>query len=260
MPVSKNKIKYIRSLKVKKFRDEYRQFIAEGDKIVSDILRFNPTLVREVIATGEWLLKNKNKLDLRNSTFLTEVNQKEYDQITSLETPSGVMALFDIPENRADLSGIKGELTLALDGVQDPGNLGTIIRTASWFGIKQLFCSEDCADSYNPKVVQSSMGGVFYVNVIYTALGELLSKFNETAGVTVYGTFTDGKRIWDERLNDSSVIVFGNESKGISDSLLPYIHKKLTIPKYITPGSQNIESLNVASAVAIVCSAFRSGS
>jgi TrmH family RNA methyltransferase len=135
--------------------------------------------------------------------------------------------------------------------------MGTIIRTACWFGIEQVICSEDSADCYNPKVVQASMGGVFHVKVSYCNLSDILKMANATDGFTVYGTFIDGKRIWDEQLNSKAIIVFGNESRGISGNLMPYIKERLTIPGYITEASLYTDSLNVASSVAIICSAFR---
>lgn len=254
--ISKNKIKYIRSLRNKKYRNEYRQFFAEGDKIVGDILISKPGLVRELIATPEWLSLNKNKLSPVSSSIITEAGSREYEQISSLETPPGVMALFDIEENVAVQLQADNKLIIALESIQDPGNMGTIIRTASWFGISSILCSEDSADCYNPKVVQASMGGIFSVKISYCGLAEELSKAATIDGLTVYGTFIEGKRIWNEKLNNSAVIVFGNESRGISGNLLPYIREKLTIPGRRNEMSQFTDSLNVASAVAIICSAF----
>lgn len=255
--ISRNKIKYIRSLKNKKFRNEYGQFFAEGDKIVIDILDHKPLLVKELIATEEWVSKNKHRLSGISNESITVTGSKEYDQISALETPPGVMALFDLNVYKSDLISAKEKLSIALDGIQDPGNMGTIIRTACWFGIEQIICSEDSADCYNPKVVQASMGGVFYVKVSYCSLAEALRVANSINGYIVYGTFTDGKRIWDEQLNNKAIIVFGNESRGISGNLMPYIKERLTIPGYITEASLYTDSLNVASSVAIICSAFR---
>ena len=255
--ISRNKIKYIRSLRNKKYRNEYRQYFAEGDKIIRDVLQFKPTLLKELIATGEWLSANKDGLSGLKDTIITEIDIRDYSQISALETPPGVMGLFDMVSFIPDLEAARGRLSIALDGIRDPGNMGTIIRTAAWFGIEQIFCSEDSVEYCNPKVVQSSMGAVFYLRVSYCNLGELLLKAGENGSIFVYGTFADGKRIWDERLNNSSIIVFGNESQGISDGLVQYIRERLAIPKYTESFPGYTESLNVASAVAIVCSAFR---
>lgn len=154
-----------------------------------------------------------------------------------------------------DIDASEG-LSLVLDNIQDPGNLGTIIRTASWFGIRTVFCSPDCADCYNPKVVQASMGAVLHTRVCYTHLPELLKQYTHHTGITVYGTFMSGNSIWEEQPGNNAMIMFGNESKGISNELIPFINVRLHIPHSEGNRSGSAESLNVASAVAIVCAAF----
>lgn len=276
--LSKNRLKYIRSLRIKKYRDEHRQFVVEGDKIILGLLREelipgshflsgkadrsgqDLLQVRQLIATSAWLEKNS----LRNAERIkeiTEVSEREYKQITMLESPSGVMALLDMPRQRdaqdISLSGI----SLVLEMIQDPGNLGAIIRTASWFGIKAIYCSPDSVDCFNPKVVQSSMGAILHTPVFYSPLAVLLKRYGEKAGGNVYGTFLAGSSVWEAKLNENAVIVLGNESRGISEDLLPYIPEHLHIPGYrnIEKGemSGSMDSLNVAAAAAIVCAAFR---
>lgn len=276
--LSKNRLKYIRSLKHKKNRDEQGQFVAEGDKIVMELLalvnrskgegsagkeaRSNKDFIQidQLIATSAWLKKNilRHTAHIRE---ITEVSEKEFDQITMLESPTGVMALLDMPVQREAGDAVPAGISLALETIQDPGNLGTILRTALWFGIEAVYCSPDCVDCYNPKVVQSSMGAILHMPVFYTPLPELLRKFSENPSFKVYGTFLSGEPIWETELGDKALVVLGNESRGISNELLPYIPGRLNIPPHrlsgIPPAQGPIESLNVAAAAAIVCAAFR---
>jgi len=264
--ISKNRLKYIRSLKNKKDRYEQGQFVVEGDKIVKELLEPENTpgtdfrQIDQLIATSAWLKKNilRNTAHIRE---IIEVSEKEYDQITMQESPPGVMAVLDIPVWSETREISPAGISLALETIQDPGNLGTIIRTATWFGIHAVYCSPDSADCYNPKVVQSSMGAILHMPVFYTPLPELLHKFSEAPSFTVYGTFISGERIWETDLSENALVVLGNESRGISDELLPYISRRLNIPSHRLPGiaqaEGHIESLNVAAAAAIICAAFR---
>jgi RNA methyltransferase, TrmH family len=250
--LSRNRIKYLSSLKIKKYRNQYRQFIMEGDKIVKDILKEGENEISQLIASHEWL--STNKVNQTGSIGeIIEAELQDIARISSLESPSGVLAVLDIPETVPDYGEISSCLSIALDSIQDPGNLGTIIRTADWFGIHHIFCSEDCVDCYNPKVVQASMGALLHVKIYYAGLAEVIRVISVDPDYTIYGTFTAGIPVRDLRPVKKGMIVFGNESRGISDDLFPFISTRITIP----PGNANhahVESLNVASAVSVVCS------
>lgn len=252
--ISRNRIKYLRSLRTKKFRNEYRQFIAEGDKIVGDILRDHTHRIRQLIATSEWLSERHPKPDGRADEIL-EADARDMAQITTLETPPAALVVMDIPELSPDMQAISRSWSLALDTIQDPGNLGTIIRTADWFGITHILCNEGCADCYNPKVVQASMGALFHLRVHYTDLSGIMKDLLSDPSFGIYGTFTGGLPVYDVIGAQKGLLLFGNESRGISTELLPYITARITIP----PGRQEdprVDSLNVAAAVAVVCSVF----
>lgn len=252
--LSKNKQKLIRLLAAKKHRDEMRLFIAEGPKVVGDLLGKIPCHI--VMGISDWLAKNNVQAD-----EIIEVTQDELERVSLLKTPRDVMAIFhrldDTPAAEActALSKIAAsELTLALDGVQDPGNMGTIIRIADWFGIRHIFCSPDTADAFSPKTIMATMGAIARVNVHYLPLTSLF----ETCGseVPVYGTFLDGQNIYDQPLSDHGIIVMGNEGNGISPAVSAAINRRLFIPSF-PPDAPTSESLNVAIATAITCGEFR---
>jgi len=238
--ISKNQIKLIKSLQQKKYRKLYKLFIAEGVKVIQELLNSNYELV-ELFTTQE-LFTNVEKSKLN---FISEVELKS---ISALVTPNECLAVFIIPEKiEVDYSST---LQIALDDIRDPGNMGTIIRLADWFGIKNILCSEETVDVYNPKVIQSTMGSIARVNVTYCDLKkELLS-----TKVPVYGTLLEGKNIYAEKLLQPGIIVLGNESNGISPEIQQLITHKITIPRFGT--LQQTESLNVATATAIVLSEF----
>jgi TrmH family RNA methyltransferase len=252
--LSKNKIRLINDLKQKKGRTETGLFIMEGDKIVTEILVNRNLEVSDLIATPEWLLRNKYLLH-KGIREVSEVTEAEFHKITGFESPTGVMALLPMPMVVYDEKELAGKLSVGLDTIQDPGNLGTIIRTADWFGIRDIFCSPGCADCFNPKVVQSSMGSVMRIKVHYTQLDLLLENLSRVPDYTVYGSYLEGRSIFEEKLTPSGMLVFGNESKGIHPSLKSFIHKGLTIPSF-QGGEGHAESLNVSAAVAIFCSEF----
>jgi len=245
--ISRNKIKFIRSLEKKKFRNETGCFLAEGNKLVADILPFFECEC--LIAKSSWLAMQG---DVRaNELIIAE--QIDIDKISLLKTPQDVLAVFRQPHYILDNEALRSELSLVLDGIQDPGNLGTIIRLADWFGIKRLICSPDTADVYNPKTIQATMGAIARVQVFYVSLSDWL---NEMEDIPVYGAFLEGKNIYTETLSSSGLIVMGNEGNGISRSVEERITQKLYIPNY-PPEADSTESLNVAVATAIVCSEFR---
>jgi TrmH family RNA methyltransferase len=234
--ISKNQIKFVRQLEQKKYRKKEGLFVAEGPKVVGDLLRAG-FKAHTIFATSEW--------ESQGQTF-QEVSEEELRRVSFLQHPQRVLALFFIPtESVPSVSS----LSLALDDVQDPGNLGTIIRIADWFGIDTIYCSENTADAWSPKVVQATMGSIARVNIIYTDLQELISK----AQVPVYGTLLDGQDIYTQELSKEGIIVMGNEGNGISAPIRKLINRRLLIPQF----HEGPESLNVAIATAITCSEFR---
>jgi RNA methyltransferase, TrmH family len=250
--ISHSKYKYLNSLKIKKFRNLHGQFVVEGEKIISDLLKENAQKINTIIATTEWLDCNRSLLG-QHVDEVIEAGMADLEKISSLETPPPAIAVLNMKEPVWDEEVISSEWSLMLDTIQDPGNLGTIIRTADWFGIRNVICNPQSVDYYNPKVIQASMGAIFRVNIHYTELAPLLENCRQKLQLQVYGTFMKGKSIYEMDAVSKGIMLFGNESKGISPDLLPYIDQQVTIP----PGRKNqahIESLNVASAVAIACS------
>ena len=245
--LSNNKIKFIRSLEKKKFRNEFVCFLAEGNKLIADILPFFECEC--LIAKASWLATQG---DIRTKELIV-AEDNDLERVSLLKTPQDVLAVFRQPQYILDDESLKNELSLVLDGIQDPGNMGTIVRLADWFGIKQLICSPDTADIYNPKTIQATMGAIARVRVFYTSLPDWLSKMKD---IPVYGAFLEGKNIYTEALSPSGLIVMGNEGKGISPAVEKMVTQKLYIPNY-PPEAESSESLNVATATAIVCSEFR---
>ena len=245
--ISKNKIKYIRSLELKKNRNKEGKFVAEGFKVVDDLLALQPADL--IVATGEWL-RDKH---FGAETEVIEVTDEELKKVSFLQHPQQVLAVFK-QATSGDYSINTSELSLALDGVQDPGNLGTIIRIADWFGITHIYCSQDTADVYNPKVVQATMGSIARVKVEYGNLLGLVESL--PADVPVYGTLLDGDNIYQQQLENRGLIVMGNEGKGISPALAKKVNRRLLIPNF-PEGRATADSLNVAIATAITCSEFR---
>ena len=234
--ISKNQIKFVRQLEQKKFRKKEQLFVAEGPKVVGDLLRAG-FKAYQVFATNEWA---------HHGQTFQEVSKEELQRLSFLQHPQEVLAVFEIPNKEL---ASPSTLSLALDDVQDPGNLGTIIRIADWFGITNIYCSEGTADAWNPKVVQATMGSIARVNIVYTDLAEMISN----AKVPVYGTLLDGQNIYTQELSKEGIIVMGNEGNGISQKIRQMITHKLLIPQF----HEGPESLNVAIATAITCSDFR---
>ena len=245
--ISKNTIKLVRSLELKKNRKREGLFVAEGPKVVGDLMRHGLRPVR-LMATREW-----QGADGRLA--VEEATDEELRRLSFLQHPQQVVGLFPMPDEdrKPDTARAGSELCLALDGVQDPGNVGTILRIADWFGIRTVYCSPDTADIYNPKVVQATMGSIARVDVFYTDLVSLLSGL--PSAVPVYGTLLDGEDFYDKPLTATGIIVMGNEGKGISEPVRRYVGQKLFIPRF--SATEGAESLNVAIATAVVCSEFR---
>ena len=252
--ISANKIKFINSLKSKKNRHKSGYFVAEGDKIVGDLLR-SDWEITELFAKEEWIEKTQNE-KLTKRITIHDVKYEELKKISSLKTPHNVLAIVRIPVSTNTFTLFSDELHILLDNIQDPGNLGTIIRTSGWFGIHSIICSPESVDNYNPKVIQASMNAFVHTKVYYFDLKKVLKQFKQ-AKLPVYGTFTNGDSIYNTELSSNGAILLGNESKGISDELHPFITNRLNIPSYQKPDKSNVESLNIAAAAAIVCSEFR---
>ena len=244
--ISKNLIKLIKSLEQKKYRKREKLFVAEGPKVVGDLMALMAP--QRIIATSEWYKEKKISEDV-------VVTEDEIRKVSFLQHPQDVLALFELPEiEELPVEQLRDRLTLALDDVQDPGNLGTIIRLADWFGIEHILCNQGTADAYSPKVVQATMGSIARVKLHYTNLAEYLKQLQNT--VPVYGTFLDGRNLYAEKLSPSGIIIMGNEGNGISEQVERCVTKRLLIPSY--PAERpTAESLNVAIATAITCAEFR---
>ncbi|SRX74896.1 RNA methyltransferase [Aequorivita antarctica] len=236
--VSKSQTKLITSLQQKKYREQTGFFVAEGPKVIAELLNEGLTL-QSLFSTDVSQITNENHF---------RVTENELKKISFLKTANTAVAIFEIPKRKpVQNSG----LIVALDAVRDPGNLGTIIRLCDWFGVQQLLCSEDTADCFNPKVVQATMGSLARVQVNYLSLTEY---FDQTE-LPIFGGFMDGKNVYSEKLPKNAIVIMGNEANGISDAILQKITHKITIPRF--GKSQKTESLNVATATAILLSEFR---
>lgn len=247
--LNKNTIKHIHSLRLKKYRNIHKQFIAEGETLVWELLhsRFG---IREIYATKAWLDKHQLAVpDLR----VHSLHEKDLRRISSLKTPNKVLAIIDIPDDPVPDPAEINDMILALDNVQDPGNLGTIIRIADWFGIHELVCSSYSVDCYNPKVVQATMGSIARVNIRYTGLPAYLDASHSHR---IYGTYSEGTNMYETSFHERSIVVFGNESRGISPEVEPHVSRKIHIPPF-PAGKREAESLNLSVAVGIVCSEIR---
>ena len=246
--ISRTRIKWIKSLEMRKYRLQEKAFVAEGPKLVGELLPYSTPLY--IAATKDWLDANRHLL--RAVKEVDEVSQTELERASLLRTPQSVLAVMPIPERRLDISSLQKKLVIALDSVQDPGNLGTILRIADWFGIHEVLCSEGTADVYNPKCVQSCMGALARVKVFYCNLPEVLGQVE----MPVFGTFLDGTDIYKEELSGEGIIAMGNEGNGISQPVAKLVNRRLYVPNY-PKGSLTTESLNVAVATGIVCAEFR---
>lgn len=238
--LSHNDIKRIKSLQQKKFRDECGLFVVEGEKMVAEALSSDYEVVEVLRAE--------------------EIGEEAMERISSLSTPSPVLAVIRqkkaVSAEEADRLVVPGMLAIGLDAVRDPGNLGTIIRIADWFGIDAIFASSDTVELYNPKVVQSTMGAIFRKKVIYCDLDSVCESFAKR-GMNVYGTFLDGEMIYNKELSGDGLIIMGNESMGVSRAIASRVSSRLFIPSFAAEGEAHAESLNVAVATAVTVSEFR---
>ncbi len=239
--LSKNDIKFIRSLSTNKYRRETHCFVAEGSKIINELLNSRHSY-RKIFTL------DSSKVSAKDNVF--EISEKELKQISNLQHPQDSLGIFEFGETEFKDVGPKGDLLLACDRIQDPGNMGTIVRIADWFGIDQILCSKDCADIYNPKVVQSTMGSLSRVKIFYvdltTVIPDLITDFK------VFSTSLDGKNLYEIEIPQKSILVLGNESKGVSSDVMKMSSDRIKIPAH-----GKAESLNVAVATGIICAEFR---
>ena len=245
MAISKNKIKYIAALQLKKNRLEQGLFIVEGEKTVSELLKQSSFKIQTICAIEEWISEHKSEL---KSIEVLEVNHTELARVSALKTPNKVLAIVSIPEFSIP-SALNNQLCLVLDNLQDPGNLGAIIRIADWFGIEHIFCSTNTVECYNPKVLQASMGSFLRVKVHYLPLITLFEQFPKKLR---YGAVLDGADIRKAELPKDLFLVIGNEGKGLSDEIISKITHPISIPRLGTA-----ESLNAAVATGILCAMFK---
>lgn len=252
--ISKAQIKFINSLKQKKFRDEHGFFIAEGNKIIQDF-----------ISSGVEVNQIFSSVNFQHSIFsnqieVVRIKESELKKISSLVTPNQMLALCKVPNHIIDYKEIAAKLTLVLDDIKDPGNMGTIIRIADWFGIENIVCSNETVDCFNPKVIQATMGSIARVKIFYVDLISFFETMNQYQ-VNVYGAFLDGDNIYQKKLSENGLLVIGNESAGISDKLNSHINEKIKIPSFshLKSDKGEAESLNAAIATAVICSEFRRG-
>ncbi|MCD6543407.1 MAG: RNA methyltransferase [Flavobacteriaceae bacterium] len=238
--LSKNQVKLINSLKRKKFRQQNRLFIAEGVKVVEELVQ-SDFILQSLYATSAYF--NKFKID-----NLQIISDKELKSISEFSNPNQVFGLFEIPEKEKIITN---GFTLVLDEINDPGNLGTIIRLCDWFGVDQLVCSLNTVDCFNPKVVQASMGSLSRVSIVYSDLIPFLEKEKRD----IFGAILKGENVYKSVLPNNAILIMGNEANGISDKIQNLITKSITIPQFGTV--QKTESLNVATATAILLSEFR---
>ncbi len=246
--ISKNKIKHIQSLHLKKNRDEEGVFIIEGIKLVLEFLNSNAFDVIELFATIDFIKETKNILQQKRIVFL-DISDEELKKISLQSNPNKVLAIVTKKINKLNVELLNNNLTLYLDDIRDPGNLGTIIRIADWFGIKQVICSPSTTDVYNPKTLQASMGAVLRTTVVYQNFNDLLPHL---ANTIIYGALLNGKNIYTSTLKNG-LLVIGNEANGISAQVALSITNAITIPAAVNNGS---ESLNAANATAIICGEF----
>lgn len=244
--LTKNIIKYIQSLKLKKNRDAHKTFIAEGNKLISDLL--GVMKCQYLIGTKEFI----NNLQNKDAEYVIEVSNEDIKKLSLQKNPQQSIAVFYQPIY-GNISNLEDKLTIVLDEIQDPGNLGTIIRLADWYGIENIVCSPDSADVYNPKTVQATMGALARIKVHYT---ELIPFLEEMKDIPIYGTFLDGENIYQKKLSENGIVIMGNEGNGISKEVANYVNERLLIPSY-PPNKETSESLNIAIATAIICSEFR---
>ena len=250
--LSTNDIKYIRSLQQKKFRQKYNNFVVEGDKIVQEVLHSAETKVEKIYALEQWLEEYASLIDTRKIATQV-VSEKVLGRISGLRSPNQVLAVLSHQAYPLFEPAPADDWALYLDRIQDPGNFGTILRIADWFGIPYVFCSADCVELYNPKVLQASMGAFIRVRTIYTDFDQIV---NYMDGLPICGSVLEGKNIYTHDRPDKGLLVIGNESRGISQAIMEQLDERWQIPGVSGAGA---ESLNAAVACGIICGLLRNG-
>jgi len=249
--ISKNTIKLIKSLSQKKYRHKHRLFLAEGDKNVVEALQSEMN-VEQLFATDGFIQNNRRLIE--NAERTEQASPDEIKRASLLKTPQNCLALCTLPD--VEVLPVKpDDFSFYLDRVRDPGNLGTIIRTCDWFGISQLFCSEDTVDIFNPKAIQATMGSFCRIKIFYTGF-EKVEKMANLSGMQILGTFMDGRNIYQNQLPEKALVVLGNEGSGIRKEIENAVTQKISIPRF-TQNNDKPESLNVAVSAAIICSEFK---
>lgn len=244
--ISKIQMKLIRSLAVKKFRESEKLFVAEGEKIAKEFLNSSAS-IHSLYATSEWFAENA-QYGSRNNFY--EVGDNDLKKISSLDNPNKVLIVANLPQPEFKIDGLAGKLTLVLDDIRDPGNLGTIVRTADWFGIKNIICSENTVDVFNSKVVQSTMGSLLRVTVFYKELKEVLPAIKMKTELPFYAAVLDGENIAQKKTEPNGILLIGNESRGVSKELLDLADFRISIPR---AAHGTAESLNAGVAASILC-------
>ncbi len=242
--ITKKDIQFIRSLSQRSVRESEGLFIAEGEKLIEELVN-SELKVEQIYSTNEQFI----------GANVEHVAPSVMERISQLKSANSSLALVEIPRYELNVEALKSRLVIALDNIQNPGNLGTIIRLADWFGVEDILASHSTVDCFNPKVVQATMGAITRVRVHYCDINQTLSELSQ-GGVPIYGTYLEGENIYSSQLTQSGVIVMGNEGQGISKQVGEWVNHKLFIPPYPAESS-SCESLNVAIATAIVCSEFR---
>lgn len=251
--LTSSEIKQIKLLKDKTSRHEQQKFVVEGEKMVAE-LSYSAFNIIAVYATDEWIEQANNAILVKLKEKLIKVKAQELARISSLKQPNGVLALVAMPQ-QPETKIQFNDIILAFDDISDPGNLGSIIRIADWFGIKQIVCSATSVDLYNSKTIQATMGSIFRVNVYYTDIEKWISANKQKA--TFYSAMLHGKSVYSVAKKKPAVLVFGNESRGVSQSLQQLIDQPISIPKFPDDKSSPVESLNIAMSAAIFCSEWR---
>jgi TrmH family RNA methyltransferase len=250
--VSKSTIKLIKSLAQKKFRTKEKLFLVEGDKNVVETLKSNYS-VKKLFATKSFILNHSEVCE--KAIEVLEVEHSELNKISLLKTPQNCLAICDLPEHPNFPKETKNNLSIYLDDIQDPGNLGTIIRICDWFNVEYLFCSPNTVDMYNPKVIQASMGSFCRVQTYETPFNEI-EKLSKSENIPIYGAFLEGENIYKQALPQKAILVMGNEGNGIQNEIENKISNKIRIPEFSSEGN-GAESLNVSVATSIICSEFK---
>jgi TrmH family RNA methyltransferase len=239
--LSRAQIKYIHSLRLKKYRQKYSRFVAEGVKVVEELLRERNIVIDTLYATAPWCDSKGLSDEPFSDITVVQINEQELHQIAVSEAPQQVIAVCQLPE-KSHLPDLSGKVSLALETIQDPGNLGTIIRIADWFGIENVICSPDCVDAFNPKCIQATMGSIARVKITEMALEELSGK------IPIYAASLSGKDISKCKPVQEGIILIGNEGHGLSEKVLQMATHCITIPRI-----GKAESLNAAVATGIIC-------